>query len=728
MSRPIARARHPRQNPADRAGDLARRYRTLLEHLPQTAVLVFDRDLTVQLVAGPALRLAGLRADQVEGRPLSELLPPQTAATLLPHYRRALAGEEVSLQYRSALDGRAYWLALTPLRDSLGEVEAAIAMTLDVTDRVAAHEALRASEERFRRIFEHAPIGMALLTLDGTIRRVNAALCSLTGHQEDRLVGRALAELAAPGARSALAQRLALLAAGTRRLETGALDSQDESLEGDLALIHAAGHQLATVLRVVVLRDGSGQAEHLLAQLEDITERQLFEQELSFAADHDPLTGLLNRRGFAPELADHMARVEQLGAQGALIVLDLDHFKRLNDALGYTTGDEVICAAAANIARMLQERDVLARLDGDEFAVLAPSADRARAVALAEQLRALIASMPAPAAPRDMAGALRRKTGITASVGVAIFASGLSGEEMLMRADVAMCDSKEHGRDRVTVYNEDGRAHQQGRRSLGWPARIRRAIAQDRLALHAQPIISLRTERPAMHELLLRMVDDQGTLLAPTELLRAAERLEMIGEIDRWVIARAIDALAQAQEDGPPLPVAINVSGRSLGDAGVLEETERLLRTRRVAPELLIFEVTETAVIANVTRARGFAERLRGLGCRFALDDFGSGFNSLYYLKHLPFDLLKIEGEFVRGCLLSATDRLLVEAVVMLARGLGKLTIAERTPDRATLRFLATLGVDFSQSYITGRPSPITSAILRGSEAAQPAADGALPL
>lgn len=405
-------------------------------------------------------------------------------------------------------------------------------------------------------------------------------------------------------------------------------------------------------------------------------------------------------------------------------MLDVDHFKLVNDTLGHAAGDELICAAAFTLAVGLEERDVLARVDGDEFAVLCPDADRARAAALAEDLRARVAALPSAAPPlsgRLCSGCSRPGVRFSASVGVAMFAAGLSSKEMLIRADVAMFESKEHGRDRTTFYSDAGRAQQRGRRSIGWPERIRRAIAQDRLALHAQPIVELATERPAMHELLLRMVDEDGTLLTLGELLRATERFEMIDEIDRWVIAHAIDALAGAQQDGGPLlPVSINVSGRSLGDPEVLRETERLLRTRRIAPELLIFEVTETAVIANIARARSFAERLRALGCRFALDDFGSGFSSLYCLKHLPFDLLKIEGEFIRGCLLSATDRLLVEAVVMLARGLGKLTVAERTPDRATLRFLASLGVDFSQSYITGRPAPLTVAGLLGACEEQP--------
>jgi EAL domain-containing protein (putative c-di-GMP-specific phosphodiesterase class I) len=217
-----------------------------------------------------------------------------------------------------------------------------------------------------------------------------------------------------------------------------------------------------------------------------------------------------------------------------------------------------------------------------------------------------------------------------------------------------------------------------------------------------------------MYEMLLRMVGEDGELIAPSAFLPVAERFDLIAGIDRWVVRRAIGLLAQAHADGCASTLSVNVSAKSLADTGLLNHIEELLQDHRVAPENLMFEVTETAVIANMQSARHFATRLRELGCRVALDDFGSGFGSFLYLKHLPFDLLKIDGEFVTNCLLSRTDRLLIEAVVTIARGLDKLTVAEFTPNQQTLDFLQRSGVDFSQGYFTGRPVPVEQTTLVG--------------
>jgi EAL domain-containing protein (putative c-di-GMP-specific phosphodiesterase class I) len=236
---------------------------------------------------------------------------------------------------------------------------------------------------------------------------------------------------------------------------------------------------------------------------------------------------------------------------------------------------------------------------------------------------------------------------------------------------------------------------------------IRDALAEDRFVLHAQPIVDLESGRTGQYELLLRMVGRDGSIIPPGRFLPVAERFDLIGQLDRWVVRRAIAMLAGARADGHDITVEVNLSGRSTGDPELLALIEAELQESGVDPARLIFEITETTAVANIPAAQAFAARLADLGCRFALDDFGAGFGSFYYLKHLPFDYLKIDGEFVRHCAEDRTDQLVIQAVVDIARGLGKRTVAEQAGDDATIALLRDLGVDQAQGYFLGRPAPL---------------------
>jgi len=277
---------------------------------------------------------------------------------------------------------------------------------------------------------------------------------------------------------------------------------------------------------------------------------------------------------------------------------------------------------------------------------------------------------------------------------------------VLVEADLAMYDAKEAGRDRYAIA-EGGVADGPLGARISWADLIRDALAEDRFVLHAQPIVDVGSGRIGQYELLLRMVDRDGELVAPGAFLSVAERFDLIGEIDRWVVRRAIAMLAEATAAGHDITVEVNLSGRSTGDPELLALIERELRDSGVDPSRLIFEITETTAVANIPAAQHFSARLADLGCRFALDDFGAGFGSFYYLKHLPFDYLKIDGEFVRQCAENRTDQLVIQAVVDIARGLGKRTVAEQAGDDATLALLRRMGVDQAQGYFLGRPAPL---------------------
>jgi diguanylate cyclase (GGDEF)-like protein len=431
--------------------------------------------------------------------------------------------------------------------------------------------------------------------------------------------------------------------------------------------------------------------------------RAVAEEKLRHMVDHDPLTGLYNRRAYERILGEHIARGERYGHEGAVLMLDLDEFKQVNDTLGHSAGDELIVRVGRALARRLRSTDTVARLGGDEFAILLPRGGREQAEQVACALLQTIR------AERSARGRKGRARPISASIGVAplIGASAVSAEGALINADLAMYDAKEGGRDRYEVYGSSRTGKAGIEHRLEWVERIRTALEEDGFTLYAQPVVEAAGGETMQLELLIRMLDPGGEPIAPASFLPIAERFGLIGEIDRWVVTQAIRILSEQARFGRRPKVEVNLSGHSLGDPELAVHIDRELRGSDVDPTQLVFEVTETAAIGNIEAAQHFAVRLAELGCRFALDDFGAGFGSFYYLKHLPFDFIKIDGEFVRNLVEDETNRLVISAVVDLARGLGKRTIAEFVGDEATALALRELGVDYLQGFYLGRPAPL---------------------
>ncbi|MHB8659199.1 MAG: PAS domain S-box protein [Solirubrobacteraceae bacterium] len=561
----------------------------------------------------------------------------------------------------------------------------------DVTELRQAERATAAAERQIRSMFEHAPIGKALLTVDGRIEQANPAFGSICARTRGDLEGVPLRELVHPADVAKATDAIRALVAGDLA-----------RLELELRLRPTAGPAVEIAVHGTLLRDEAGAPLHVLCQFQDISDRKRFEEQLQFMADHDPLTGLLNRRRFEAELDRHVAQVKRYGPTGGLIVLDIDNFKQVNDTLGHNAGDELIVSISAVLRGRLRESDVLARFGGDEFAVLLAHIDEADAKQVAQTL------VEAVRTSTTLLDGERSK--VTTSIGLAMFDSdpeALSGESILIDADLAMYDAKEAGGDRYATYSisESGASRTKAR--LTWVKRIEQALADDRFMLLAQPILDLHTGSVRQHELLLRMLDERDELIPPAAFLDIAERFGLIRRIDEWVSTRAIELI----EHHPALQLEVNLSGRSLGDQQLLEAIERRLTDSAIDPSRLIFEVTETAAVANLAHAQAFAQRLRDLGCRFALDDFGAGFGSFYYLKHLPFDYIKIDGEFVQHAASSRIDQLLIEAVVRIAQGLGKETIAEFVTDERTQRMAKRLGVDYAQGFHIGQPLPVAQMI-----------------
>jgi EAL domain-containing protein (putative c-di-GMP-specific phosphodiesterase class I) len=300
-----------------------------------------------------------------------------------------------------------------------------------------------------------------------------------------------------------------------------------------------------------------------------------------------------------------------------------------------------------------------------------------------------------------------RSIRVTASVGVAMF-DGLSAVEVLACADLAMYEAKQAGRNRFALYDPGRGRREQVSARLAEVDHLRSALEEDRFVLYGQPILDLRDHEVRQYEVLLRLRNEgSGELLTPSTFLYVAERFGLIQAIDGWVARQAIALIAEQERAGRRLVLHVNLSGKSIGDPKVAALTESALAEAGIDPSRLVFELTETAAIANIEEAKAFAHRLRARGCRLALDDFGAGFGSFYYLKTLPFDYFKIDGDFIRGVAASPMDQLVVGAIVGIARGMGKQTIAEFVTDDEALRLLEKAGVDYAQGYHVGRPRPL---------------------
>jgi EAL domain-containing protein (putative c-di-GMP-specific phosphodiesterase class I) len=298
---------------------------------------------------------------------------------------------------------------------------------------------------------------------------------------------------------------------------------------------------------------------------------------------------------------------------------------------------------------------------------------------------------------------------MTVSIGIARFddREGLGAEEMLDNADRAMYDAKRAGGDAWMRYDPSRHARKGGKSASGSGEEIAHAIDHNGLVLLAQPVIALAGDRSTQYELLLRMRDRRGDLLEPASFLYTAERLGLAGQIDRWVTARGIDTIVEQRALGRDLRLEVNLSGHTIGDDALLELIGRRLRETGIPPDRLIFEVAETAAVAQIAHSAAFARHLSELGCKLALDDFGAGFGSFYYLKHLPSDYLKIDREFVSQCARNSTNRTMIGAIVHIAREMGKQTIAECADDQETVDVLTDLGVDYAQGFHLGRPAPL---------------------
>lgn len=591
----------------------------------------------------------------------------------------------LSAKWRGERDLRAHSAALARVNAELRN---------DIEARERAEGRLRLLQSAIEHT-EDITIIIEMATDDGSDRivYVNPAFTRTTGFTLQETVGNSVFMLAGPQTDHSVVTHM------QDQLRAG------KPFAGEITAYRKDTSTFVMDLRIDPVFDSSGRINHWVAMMRDVTEASLIAQETAYHAAHDPLTGLPNRREFERRLSLMLKHAKDQGRQHALCYIDLDQFKVVNDTCGHGAGDELLGQLSALLKSRLRDRDTIARLGGDEFGVILGECPLDQAVRIANQIREVIQDY------RYSWGTKLFRIG--ASIGVAPITCACDDPAyVLSAADNACYAAKEQGRNRVHVFEPGNTDLMRRQGEMQWIPRLHRALAENQFQLYVQPIIPLSGAGDPIHgEVLLRLCDDTGEQYLPGAFIPAAERFHQMLAIDRWVVRATLAALRQC------CPVhstfSINVSGQSVGNIEFLDFVINELEGSQVSSERICFEITETAAISNLTGALNFISTLKDRGCRFALDDFGSGLSSFAYLRTLPVDYLKIDGRFIRDVDRDPVDREMVEAISRVAHLMGIKTVAECVESDSQLETLRVIGIDYAQGFAIGEPAPLAKALVK---------------
>ena len=567
------------------------------------------------------------------------------------------------------------------------------ARTIDDVKRITRLELennrILATQRRLETILDNAAEGIITFDQNGTIENVNKAAETLFGYPEAEVIGKDISLLIPPP--EAREKRQGYLE-HFMRTEIQRLLGH----EGEVTGRHKDGSRFPMALKVSeIVLDGRPLYTALTA---DISERKAMLEHLRIMAEHDGLTGLHNRTYFQNEMERFLEQVKRTGQTCALLYIDLDNFKYINDTLGHAAGDQLIIEVASILKKRTRKTDVVGRFGGDEFTVLLFNVSQEQAMHTAESFR------------KKLVNYRYRRSGDSLDIGCSIGVALLTPQsqnitEIMSQADLACHLAKRAGRNRVHLFvPTDAESATAMTLDMGWSQRIKEAIEKNRFALACQPIVNTRTREIESYEVLIRMLDEHNELIMPSGFLPTAERFGLSVDIDKWVIVNAIETLISQRREMPDLRYSINLSGQTLTDPGICDLILQKLVSTGLNADALTFEVTETVAIADMAAAEAFLSRLQQIGCRTALDDFGSGMASFAYLKDLPVDCVKIDGRFVKNLATSQVDQAMVKAMNEIAHALGKQTVAEFVENEQSFRLLAEYGVDYGQGYHLGRP------------------------
>ena len=478
-------------------------------------------------------------------------------------------------------------------------------------------------------------------------------------------------------------------------------------------LVTREGRHIAVEESAAPIWSDAGELLGAVVVFRDVSHERKLTKQLSWNASHDTLTGLINRREFEVQIAAALHSAKQDGHVHALLYMDLDQFKIVNDTCGHSAGDLLLQLLSKMLQTQTRDSDILARLGGDELGVLLPHCPTDQAMLIADELRQSIKNF------RFVWDEHTFELGVSIGL-VEVNHNSKSMTELLMAADQACYLAKERGRNRVHLYQDSDQRLARRQGEMQWVSRLNEAFEHQYFRLYAQPIVGLGHSEQAHDEVLIRIQPAKGDLILPGAFIPAAERYDMMTAIDRWVIravCRHVHSLRHnlpddqaGPEERPPTPTqySVNLSGTSLGDEGLHNYIVEQFIEHDIPPEQICFEITETAVIANLVKAQDFMAGLKALGCRFSLDDFGSGLSSFAYLRALPVDFLKIDGVFIRDIANNAINRAMVKAINEVGHVMGICTVAEYVEDEPTLAVVRELGLDYAQGYAVGTLRPLS--------------------
>jgi diguanylate cyclase (GGDEF)-like protein/PAS domain S-box-containing protein len=679
-----------RQRERGELESLRRRWQALWDNPYQVVAILSAGGRILEVSPGFLARL-GTDPATLVGAMATNFIHPEDVQALARLGQRPHA--KMALRWRLP-DGQWVWLEAVGAAFQTPEGKWRVLVTVrDLTEHRRLETELRQSEETLRTVLDTVSEAVFITDRSQCYLWCNQAFSRLTGYSRNEAIGLPLATLIPP-------DQLAKVREISRRQLRGELGTHSYDLE----ILTKEGQRLPIEVSVSVINRADG-SYWFVGSFRDISERRRWEARLLHLADHDHLTGLFNRRRFYEELERELARVRRYGGRAALLWVDLDGFKEINDRFGHHVGDDVLRHVAAALRLEVRRSDFIGRLGGDEFGVVLVEVDEEEAQTVAQRILVRLQDLVLP-------GGIHLR--LSASIGVALLHQlGADAKEAMVYADRAMYASKAQGVGVVTLHRAPARQPitlTAPHKMRGWEVRLRRALQAGHLRLFCQPILNLHTNRVGRYELLLRL-QENGHIIPPPLFLWAAEELNLIRDIDHWVVQRTVALLRQLLDSGQQLSLHVdlhvNMSGRSVCDPELRRTLRKLVQEAGLEPGRLVFEITETSSLLDVQEMRAFMEEMRQLGCRFALDDFGVGHSSLYRLRFLPFDYLKIDGSFVRGLLHDRVDRMMVRGFALAASALGLRSIAEQVEDPQLLDVLRELGVDYAQGYCIGRPRPV---------------------
>jgi len=549
--------------------------------------------------------------------------------------------------------------------------------------------AIEESEERFRAVFEQTGVGMAIHSIDPHNPRwvrVNQKLCDILGYTREELLQLSTRDITPP-------EEHATATDYSERLRAGAIASYTR----EKRYVRKDGRTIWVNVTQSAVIGPDGQPTHAITMIHDVTERKQAAERIDYLAQHDVVTGLPNRQLFGDRLALAMARTKRLGEMMAVLLLDLDRFKQVNDTLGHGVGDRVLQAVAARLQEQLREVDTIARLGGDEFAVILESVTEAsRALFVADKI------VEAMAAPFLIDG---EEIFITASIGVAVYpVDANSVEKLIEGAESAMYQAKCDGRNAAQVYSPERNPRRGG--GLSMESKLRRALERDEMHLNFQPKVDAHGGAITRAEALLRWHNPDLGVVAPADFIPLAEDTGLIVPIGEWALHSACVQANAWRRSGYPISVAVNLSARQFRQSNLAVMVERVLADSGLPAALLELEITESVIMHGIEQSIATLQSLNDIGVTISIDDFGTGYSSLSYLKRFPVHKLKVDQSFVRELHQSADDAAIVRAVIALAQNLNLKTVAEGVETEQQLIFLAGLECDEYQGYYFSKPLP----------------------